>query len=98
MIKGKEWEGAEFISSGEFLKLNEISQIDFLKCDIEGSEFGLIKEENSLFNIANQVSVEIHDFAGDRSDFIGRLKSFGFNIGSIRKSRESCILSARKNK
>ena len=35
---------AKFITSEEFIKINNIKRINFLKCDIEGSEFGLIED------------------------------------------------------
>jgi len=86
---------AQFITQKEFIELNKFSRIDFLKCDIEGSEFDFIND-TSLLQITNQLAIEIHDFSGDRNIFIKKLKELGFNIGPIKDDQGSCIVLAKK--
>ncbi|MBK9099374.1 MAG: FkbM family methyltransferase [bacterium] len=96
MLKSSEIFGAEFISQQKFIELNNLQSIDFLKCDIEGSEFDFIND-TSLLEITKQLAIEIHDHAGDRKKFISRLQELGFEIGPIRNDKDGCILSARRN-
>jgi FkbM family methyltransferase len=55
-------------------------QVDFLKCDIEGSEFGLFTRESRLLAAARQVAVELHPHAGDPNAIIELLESMGFEL------------------
>jgi FkbM family methyltransferase len=87
---------AQFITQKEFIEMNKLSRIDFLKCDIEGSEFDFIND-TSLLQITKQLAIEIHDFAGDRNIFIKKLKEFGFLIGPIKDDFGGCILLAKRS-
>lgn len=88
----------EYYAEVPFLDSDEmfaaIPTIDFLKCDIEGSEFGLL--ESSIFAKTSQVAVEVHDFSGDRKQFIERLADSGFKVLSVRHSPSSCIVLASR--
>ena len=86
---------AKFITQKEFIALNKLSRIDFLKCDIEGSEFDFISD-TSLLEITQQLAIEIHDHAGDRKDFINKLIQLGFQLGPIKDDTGSCIVLAKK--
>ena len=88
---------AEFITAEEFIKLNNIQRIDFLKCDIEGSEFGLIENNAPLLRITEQLAIEIHDSAGDRKHFLAELKELGFTIGPVKQDPGGCIALAKRN-
>jgi FkbM family methyltransferase len=46
LLEQSEYQGAEFISQVEFIERNQLARIDFLKCDIEGSEFGLLTPDS----------------------------------------------------
>lgn len=96
MLKDPNSMGAKFITQEEFIKLNNLTKINFLKCDIEGSEFEFI-EDHSLLNITDQLAIEIHDFAGDRNKFISKLIELGFKIGPLKNDPGGCILLAKKN-
>lgn len=52
----------QFITEDEFIKKFDLTHIDFLKCDIEGSEFALFTEDSQLLKITNQLSIELHDW------------------------------------
>ena len=95
MLKDPGSADAEFISQKEFIELNQLKNIDFLKCDIEGSEFEFVKD-TSLLEITYQLAIEIHDSAGDRNEFISKLIELGFNIGPIKNDYGSCIVLAKK--
>ncbi len=54
-----------------FIKENNIQKVDFVKCDIEGSEMIALKEEciKPLFDIVDQWFIEVHATAqGNTSD------------------------------
>lgn len=87
---------AVFITQREFITQNKLSSIDFLKCDIEGSEFDFIND-TALLEITQQLAIEIHDNAGNRKDFIDKLIQLGFHIGPIKDDGDSCILLAKKS-
>lgn len=55
-------------------------RINFLKCDIEGSEFDLFSEESMLLDATDQIAMEIHPHAGDVQAMIDRLKLAGFEL------------------
>lgn len=90
------YQGAEFISQEEFLAKHHLELIDFLKCDIEGSEFTLLGDESPILAITQQISVEVHDEAGDRYAFIEMLKHNGFEIGPVTHNPHDCIVRARR--
>jgi FkbM family methyltransferase len=96
MLKDPNSKDAKFISQKEFIELNNLRKISFLKCDIEGSEFDFIND-TSLLQITNQLAIEIHDFAGDRNTFIKKLRELGFNIGPIKDDFGGCILLAKRS-
>ncbi len=96
MLKDPASKDAQFITQKEFIELNNLNRIDFLKCDIEGSEFDFITD-TSLLQITQQLAVEIHDHAGNRNEFIEKLVRLGFKLGPIKDDGNSCILLARRN-
>ena len=96
MLNDPDSKDAKFITAEEFINLNNLKKIEFLKCDIEGSEFELIEGEAPLLRITNQLAIEIHDFAGDRNYFITRLKDLGFTIGPIKNDPDGCIALAKR--
>lgn len=69
---------APFVSERDVLRRLG-GHIDFLKCDIEGSEFGMMTPDG-LFSCARKIAVEVHAFAGPPSSFIRFLKDLGFRI------------------
>lgn len=95
MLLTNESKDAQFINQKEFIELNKFNRIDFLKCDIEGSEFDFISD-TSLLEITKQLAIEIHDHSGNRSEFISKLVELGFNIGPIKDDNGSCILLAKR--
>lgn len=68
------------ISEEEFIHAYNIERIDFLKCDIEGSEFELFRPGSRLLEMAQQIAIEIHDSGGDLEQFEAMLREHGFEL------------------
>ena len=96
LLKDEHFRGAVFTTEEEFLKKHELTRIDFLKCDIEGSEFELLTPDSPLLAITQQLAIEVHDFAGDRYQFLDRLKDCGFELGPIQHASGACVALAKR--
>jgi FkbM family methyltransferase len=96
MAENPEYGGAKWINQQELLELGGLDHIDFLKCDIEGSEFELLTPESPILQRARQLAIEVHDFAGDRQTFIEMLQSNGWDVGVVKHSADCCVALARR--
>ncbi len=76
---------AEWVTEMELISRGRIQHIDFLKCDIEGGEFGLLGPDSRLLSITRSLACEVHAFAGDVAGFIRDVESCGFVIGPIQR-------------
>ncbi len=92
----KNYKGVNFISENDFIKRYSIKKIDFLKIDIEGSEFAFINSKSKILDLCNKLAIEIHEHAGDIASFIESLKLRKFKVHSIDWARGGCILLASK--
>lgn len=80
-IRGKNQNSTlAWIVEDDLMQLVGDSRINFLKCDIEGSEFQLFSGSSRLLDAADQIAIEVHPHAGDPQEFIERLKFAGFEI------------------
>ena len=96
-VDGPCYAGAAFINEGAFLNESGIAKIDFLKCDIEGSEFGLLSRSSKLLAISQRIAIEVHAFAGSPKVFIQMLLDAGFIIGPVKWDPDgSCTLLAKR--
>jgi FkbM family methyltransferase len=85
-----------YISEDELIRCAGIDRIALLKCDIEGSEFELLRLGSRLLELADQASIELHDWAGDRQAFLDLLTRSGFDW-VIRQSDDlGCIVNAKR--
>lgn len=92
-----DYRSAAMIDEEEFIERFSLDRIDFLKCDIEGGEFGLIGPGSRLIRMARQVAAEVHGFAGPPEAFIGYLKQSGFEIAAVRVDPDgTCTVLARR--
>ena len=89
-------DGIAYIPQDELMARHDLSRIDFLKCDIEGSEFELLTPGSPLLKAARQLAVEVHDFAGDRAGFIAMLKKEGFETRVHSADANGCIVQAKR--
>jgi FkbM family methyltransferase len=74
---------AEYLSESAFLTEFSIEHVDFLKCDIEGSEFFLLGPESKLLSLTNNLAIELHPTGGSVAHFLDFIRSAGFEIGSV---------------
>jgi FkbM family methyltransferase len=77
------YSGAEYISEAAFLAEFNIDRIDFLKCDIEGSEFFLLDPQSKILSMTRNLAIEIHSAGGSIARFLDCVKSAGFQVGSV---------------
>jgi FkbM family methyltransferase len=85
-----------WLTEEQFLSEAGITRIDFLKCNIEGSEFELLADNSRLLAMTGQLTIEIEDWGGDRHTFISMLRRMGFQIGLIQEGPGCCVLLARR--
>jgi len=88
--------GAPTIGEEEFLKRYAIDHIDFLKCDIEGSEFFMTQSGSRLLDITDRVAIEVHDFGGDPQHFLDTLTARGFTDVQVDWYGRECIARAAR--
>jgi FkbM family methyltransferase len=74
---------AEYLSESAFLTEFNIEHVDFLKCDIEGSEFFLLEPESKLLSLTKNLAIELHPTGGSVAHFLDFIRSAGFEIGSV---------------
>jgi FkbM family methyltransferase len=85
-----------YISEQELIERANLTHIDFLKCDIEGSEFDLFRRDSKLLAMADQIAIELHDCAGNRNEFMQMLKELGFEIRVSREASADVIVLGRR--
>ena len=88
---------AEWITEDELMRRAAIRQIGLLKCDIEGSEFGLLGPRSKLLAITRVLACEVHASAGDVATFVADLQASGFGIDQIDRAPDGSVtLLARR--
>ena len=89
--------GTSWMTEEELLEVTSLKCVDFLKCDIEGGEFGLLHRESALLRMTRKLAIEVHAFAGDVHPFIDMLKEVGFTIKHIQRDPDgTATVLARK--
>jgi FkbM family methyltransferase len=96
MEKMPECRGAEFISEDELIERFGLTRVDFMKVDIEGSEYDLLKPGGRLLGLARQIAVEVHSWGGDMDEFESRLHTCGFEVMATVRHPVADILLARR--
>ena len=93
-----DYSGAPFLTEEQFLDEFKIDHVDFLKCDIEGSEFFLLEPKSRLLSITRNLAIEIHAWGGSVARFLDHLRSVGFEIGPVTyESEGTCIALCRRS-
>jgi FkbM family methyltransferase len=83
-------------SEAEFLRETGLTRIDFLKCDIEGSEFELFGKESRLLAMSRQLALEVHKAAGSARDMTELVRSHGFDVRIVSEDDAGLILLAKR--
>jgi FkbM family methyltransferase len=92
-----DYAGAPSLTEQTFLKEFDIARIDFLKCDIEGSEFFMLERDSRILSITHNLAIEIHAWGGPIPPFLSRINELGFDIGSLTKEPDgTCIALCRR--
>lgn len=78
-----DYRDAEYISESALFEEFGIRRVDFLKCDIEGSEFFMLDPASKLLSIKENLAIEIHPTGGSVENFIDSIRAAGFEIGRI---------------
>ena len=68
------------LSLCEIIERYELEQIDFLKVDIEGSEFDLMSDAGGWLSRVRRMAMEIHLQYGDLRNIVRTLKKAGFEV------------------
>lgn len=89
-------DGVPFISEEELIERHDLRHIDFLKCDIEGSEFALVREGGKLLDMTDRLAMEVHYATGSREEMTRLLEMKGFEVLMLSESSGDCTLSAHK--
>lgn len=82
---------AEWITEEQLLERVNIQSIDFIKCDIEGGEFGLLTSNSELLAMTKALACEVHAFAGDVTKFLSDIESCGFVIGPVQHGPDGSV-------
>lgn len=93
-----DYSDAPWITEEELIERTGISKIDFLKCDIEGGEFGLLTPSSKLLSITKSLAVEVHAFAGDVGKFVSDIEYSGFEIGPVQHDHDGSVTFLAKRK
>ncbi|HET7215968.1 MAG TPA: FkbM family methyltransferase [Terriglobia bacterium] len=64
----------------EVLGRHNVRRVDFLKVDIEGSEFGLLEGDCGWLDMVGRVAMEVHCQFGDANHLCARLQNHGFRV------------------
>lgn len=62
----------------QILRDNGIEKVDFLKMDIEGSEFDLLRTDNAWLERVEKIAMEVHQQYGDINKAIRTIEDYGF--------------------
>ena len=73
-------ETAPELSIKELIRSRSLRQIDFLKIDIEGSEFDLFRKGTDWLSIVRRIAMEVHCHFGDSGQLTRTLTDAGFHV------------------
>ncbi len=87
-----------WITEDELLAHLSAGSIDFLKCDIEGGEFGILTKNSKLLQRTSQIACEVHSFGGDVSTVVNTLHELGFTTHTtVEEADGSIVLLGKKS-
>ncbi len=89
--------GVPHLTEAQFLERAGITdRVDLLKCDIEGSEFDLLRPGSRILAITRQITMESHKDRGDVQALYKVLESEGFEVRTVRSSPSDDIVQAKR--
>ena len=68
------------VSMADLLYRHRMERVDFLKCDIEGSEFDLFFKDNEWLSRVRRIAMEVHPTCGDPATLRELLVRRGFTV------------------
>lgn len=83
------------ISFSDIMTRHQIKEIDFLKVDIEGSEFDMFNGDTSWLARTDKIAMEIHLEFGDMSSMLEILEKYSFKVWLVNRNQQ--IVSHLKN-
>jgi FkbM family methyltransferase len=88
-----------WLTECELINLAELKNIDFLKCDIEGGEYGLLSGDSRILKMTKNLAMEVHAFGGDVGWALCRLEELGLSTCRVTWDQGgSCtVLAARRH-
>ncbi len=96
LLEDTDCEGVPFCPVEDFIAQHELDSIDYLKCDIEGSEFELLTPDSPLLAMSKQIAIEIHYPDGDKDELLSIFRNAGFEIGPVKYDPNCCTVLAKK--
>jgi FkbM family methyltransferase len=98
IIDNPDYKTAPYLTEVELFGDNPSPVIDFLKCDIEGSEFFMIERTSTLLSKAKRLAIEIHSWGGSVDAFLEHARSIGFDFGPITRERDGTCIAVGRNR
>ena len=89
--ENQDYSDAPWITEEVLIERKGFKKVDFIKCDIEGGEFGLLTPSSKLLSMAKSIAIEVHAFAGDVEKFMRDVKSCGFIIGPVQRDPDGSV-------
>lgn len=68
------------VSMSQILREHGLERVDFLKVDIEGSEFGIFSTPDDWLTRVSCIAMEVHPAFGDSSGLVATLRGAGFDV------------------
>jgi len=91
LFASRDYSEAPFLSEDDLIATAGLTRIDFLKCDIEGSEFGLIDKPSRILEMTRKIACEVHAFAGDPEELLEHVRAAGFEIGPVQRAEDGSV-------
>lgn len=91
-----QYRGTPALAEKDFLDRYGIERIDFLKCDIEGSEYFMLSPESRLLDTTDRLAIELHLTGGRPEDLLALIERKGFKIQAIDWMAGECVALATR--
>jgi SAM-dependent methyltransferase len=72
--------GPQTATLAGIMQEHSLSEIDFLKCDIEGGEFDVFLANNDFLDVVKNLAMELHPEEGSVADLARTLREHAFDV------------------